>query len=146
MQFLILQSLKAKIRTLVTLTKMVCYFLQHNFTQKNPVKSLWEPQHEYIIKSDMTQDPNLAYYPQVSHDGVPVLVESATKLDVDFKHYHKFKLEKANFKQSWQSGKLGKLWNRMPFDNYDEVNSIQFCIIFQILRAIFTKSKVQIFS
>ena len=92
---------------------MAWYILQHNFMPKNPVKSLWEPQMEYIIKPDMTQDPNLAYFPQISHDGVPVLVESATKLDVDFKHYHKFKLDKKNFKQPWQSGKLGD-WHQTP--------------------------------
>ena len=102
---------------------MAWYILQQDFTPKKKIKDLWEPMFDYVVKSDMTQDPDFAYYPKINHNGFPVLVESATKLDVEFQHYHKFKLDKNDFKSSSKNKSLQLLEKKAPFEKNCQVNS-----------------------
>ena len=100
--------------------KMAWFILQNDVTA-NEFKNIWEPErNHWIIKPNLEEEPNFAYFPAKTESNVPVLIESATKLDPDFKQFHKFKLNKRNFSPWTPTSRAEKI---APFDRNHEVNS-----------------------
>ena len=100
--------------------KMAWFILQNDVTS-NEFKNIWEPQrNHWIIKPNLEEEPNFAYFPAKTDSNVPVLIESVTKLDPDFRQFHKFKLNKKNFSPWTPTSRAEKI---APFDRNHEVSS-----------------------
>ena len=99
----------------------MAWFILQNDVTANEFKNIWEPErNHWIIKPNLEEEPNFAYFPAKTESNVPVLIESATKLDPDFKQFHKFKLNKKNFSPWTPTSRAEKI---APFDRNHEVNS-----------------------
>ena len=92
LQFRKNRNLWNTLRSWLNYYKMAWFILQNDVTA-NEFKNIWEPErNHWIIKPNLEEEPNFAYFPAKTESNVPVLIESATKLDPDFKQFHKFKL------------------------------------------------------
>lgn len=97
----------------------MAWFILQNDVTANEFKNIWEPErNHWIIKPNLEEEPNFAYFPAKTESNVPVLIESATKLDPDFKQFHKFKLNKRNFSPWTPTSRAEKV---APFDRNHEV-------------------------
>jgi len=97
----------------------MAWFILQNDVTANEFKNIWEPQrNHWIIKPNLEEEPNFAYFPAKTDSNVPVLIESVTKLDPDFQQFHKFKLNKKNFSPWTQTSRAEKI---APFDRNHEV-------------------------
>ena len=99
---------------------MAWFILQNDITV-NELQNVWDPDQKphWIIKSDMEEDrDNFAYFPAITHNNIPVLLESVSRLDPDFKEYHKFKLDPTDFSSGTCTSKAEKI---APFERNHEV-------------------------